>query len=80
METRIEVEISHRTRTSTLGEYNGILEHPKIILGYVRDSDTFDKVENILSHELIHWILHRDLNEDYCAFWDNVPKGIIFGD
>jgi len=53
------------------GEYNGILEIPKIIL---KGNCSEIVVGHIITHETIHWVLHKRLGEDTCHLFDRIIK------
>lgn len=65
---RIEISTLNGIKLSF---YNGVLEKPIIYLGRT-DENTIVKT---LTHEYIHWVLHKRICEDACFLFDKVaPK------
>ena len=52
-----------------MGEYNGVLERPEI---FITPKCPESKIEKVITHEIIHWVLHKIMGEDTSMLFDRI--------
>jgi len=52
-----------------MGQYNGVLERPEI---FITPLCPESKIEKVITHEIIHWVLHKIMGEDTSMLFDRV--------
>lgn len=55
--------------------YNGVLEKPRIILTEKCPEDA-NLIGRIITHETLHWVLHKHLGEDISHFFDRIADKV----
>ena len=64
-----ETDPSYYVMMGWAGEYNSVLEKPRIIIS---EKCPENLIARVISHEIIHWVLHKHLGEDICHLFDRI--------